>query len=206
MFICWLEHQKGYLFSEVTSWDIIHVLLTFMEQKWHQCCDVWLLSVCFWWFWCWKEWKGSFPNSGSYQWLPQRNKLVRAQTTKLRNRLVNSYRFFISVSLGGCMGVPHLQRHKELGGKVASTSDGRDGETISLVVGWGNWAAVRRILSVFMALVLDGFVEVSGWLWGQELASRRCLRLYGGNPMVEDCLWRQKLRPEKNWDWETHTT
>ena len=43
--------------------------------------------------------------------------------------------FFISVSLGGCMGVPGLQRHKELGGKVGTTSDGRDGEMISLVMG-----------------------------------------------------------------------
>jgi hypothetical protein len=43
--------------------------------------------------------------------------------------------FFISVSLGVCMGVPRLQRHKELGSKVGSTSDGRNGETISLVMG-----------------------------------------------------------------------
>ena len=33
------------------------------------------------------------------------------------------------------MGVPHLQRQKELKGKVGSTSDGRDGETISLIMG-----------------------------------------------------------------------
>ena len=92
--------------------------------------------------------------------------LVRAQTTKLRNRLVNSYRFFISVSLGGCMGVPHLQRHKELGGKVGSTSDGRDSETILLVMRWGNWAAALRILCCFMVVVVvDGFIEVPGWLW-----------------------------------------
>ena len=76
----------------------------------HQWCDVWLQSVCFWWFRCWKEWKGSFPKSGhranstgydgSLAMAATVQQTFESTNNKLCNQLVDSYRFFISVSFG----------------------------------------------------------------------------------------------------------
>jgi hypothetical protein len=68
------------------------------------------------------------------------------------------------------------------GGNCGSTSNGHSVDSNSLVTGRGNLAAARRILTVFLAVALDGLVEMVLRVLGQELASGRCLRL--------DSCWR----------------
>jgi hypothetical protein len=45
-------------------------------------------------------------------------------------------------------------------GDGGSTSDGHADDLSSLVTGRGNLAAAQRILTIFLAVTLDGFVEM----------------------------------------------
>ena len=116
----------------------------------------------------------------------RKHKFVRTQSPELYRWILT---IFCVLNVLWCLTtVPPINRStRSSGGNGGITSDGGEGY-VNLPVMWcRNFTTTQRNFTVLVSVVLVGYVEVFGWVWSGEMASRLCLRLRwvqdGGNLM-----------------------